>query len=249
MALSFYQDPNQEFEMWNGKMAPPRSSQGQVHAAPGPVQPPKIERKSFELWEEDEMAQGVAAETAKPVKTIKPSTTSSTRVNAPIRQQSPHPDLDSLPLVQPHVSLRVKNERGRKVMTISDSPRDQPTVSVMSEQASVPWPKSPPSPPSPPTPEPTVPSSQISIEGKLIVFSGVLRFMKREKAENLVRENGGIVKKTVSSKIDYVVTGKKLRNGKPITEGAEYKKAKAITSKTIQIVTEGEFYDRVKQYL
>jgi len=250
IALSFYQNPNQEFEMWNGKMAPPKPENG-VRLAPLPVEPPKNERKSFELWDKDEMAQRSPAEQpSKPAKITKPSVNNRVSHNTPKRQQSTHPDLDSLPLVQPHVSLRIKNERGRKIMTISDSPRDQPTVSVMSEQAS-----SVPPPPPPPKPEPTIQSPPIqsppavSIEGKLIVFSGVLRFMNREKAENLVRDNGGIVRKTVSSKIDYVVAGKKLGNGKPITEGAEYKKAKAITTKTIQIISEDEFYDLVKEYL
>ena len=68
--------------------------------------------------------------------------------------------------------------------------------------------------------------------------------MNREKAENLVRDNGGIVRKAVSSKIDYVVIGKKMGNGKPITEGAEYQKATTIP--TIQIITEEEFYNMVE---
>ncbi|CAJ1962314.1 unnamed protein product [Cylindrotheca closterium] len=254
IALSFYQDPNQEFEMWNGKMAPPMSSQDQARTAPAPViQPPQNERKSFELWEDEEMAQLVAGQNPKPAKSSPKPSTSVNRVHAPKeRQQYPHPDLDRLPLVQPHVSLRVKNERGRKIMTISESPRDQATVTVMSEQASVPSsppPSPPPPPPLEPHAEPEEQSSSVSFEGKLVVFSGVLRFMNREKAENLVRENGGIVRKAVSSKIDYMVTGNKLGNGKPITEGADYKKAKAITAKTIQIIAEDDFYDLVKHNL
>lgn len=252
IALSFYQDPTQEFMLWNGKMPPPPRPQSQFRGVPAPTLP--AEPRSFELWQEHEMPQSAPAPA--PKRTAKPSTKPApaiTLANTPTQKKTTvNPDFDTIPYVQPHVSLRIKNERGRKIMTIIDSPKQEPTVSVISEQA---FDRTPPSPvptvPSPSLPPPSQPvpaaaEPELSIEGKLVVFSGVLRFMNREKAESIVRDNGGIVRNAVSSKIDFVVLGKKLGNGKPVTEGAEYTKAKSITTKKIQIITEEEFYNLVK---
>jgi ATP-dependent DNA helicase PIF1 len=71
------------------------------------------------------------------------------------------------------------------------------------------------------------------------VFAGILKLLKRPEAEQIVVDNGGKVRKTVTSATDFLVVGSHLKNGNPITTGSEYKKA--ASSSSIRILTEVEF--------
>lgn len=83
-------------------------------------------------------------------------------------------------------------------------------------------------------------SPQVRIAKRSFVFTGILERITRPKAERIVLENGGIVRKAVTSNTDYLVVGSRMKNGKPVTEGSEYKKARSSSRQTV-IVTENEF--------
>jgi DNA ligase (NAD+) len=72
------------------------------------------------------------------------------------------------------------------------------------------------------------------LEGRTFVFTGSFETMSREKAEELVRDNGGDASSSVSAKTDYVVAG---------TEpGSKYEKAQKLG---VKIITEKEFLELV----
>ncbi len=52
-----------------------------------------------------------------------------------------------------------------------------------------------------------IPSSSASVKGKSFLFSGGMGQVTRTRAEDLVRERGGVVKRTVSRALDYLVMG------------------------------------------
>jgi DNA ligase (NAD+) len=66
------------------------------------------------------------------------------------------------------------------------------------------------------------------LEGKVFVFIGVLDGISNEEAEAAVHRHGGVVRQSVSSKTDFIVLGRFLKNGKPSKSGTQYKKAKEI---------------------
>ena len=68
------------------------------------------------------------------------------------------------------------------------------------------------------------------IKGKFFVFTGTLSSMSREEAKKIVEGMGGIVKNSVSRKVDFVVVGK--------DPGSKYQKAKELQ---IKILNEDEF--------
>ena len=73
-----------------------------------------------------------------------------------------------------------------------------------------------------------LPSSSNRLDGKVFVFIGVLDTISNEDAEASVLRHGGVVRKSVSSKTDFVVLGEFLKNGKPSRSGAQFRKAKEI---------------------
>ena len=81
--------------------------------------------------------------------------------------------------------------------------------------------------------------SSTKFQNRTFVFSGILQHLTRLEAENMVVENGGQVRKTVSGTTDYLVIGHHLKNGKPVTTGQQY--IKADNSARTQIVTEEDF--------
>jgi ATP-dependent DNA helicase PIF1 len=83
--------------------------------------------------------------------------------------------------------------------------------------------------------------------GKVVVFSGVLRSLSRQKAQSIVEESGGVVRASVSGKTNFLVVGTK--NGRAMT--AAHAKAKAIVESgtndsDLQILSEQEFLRLVR---
>jgi DNA ligase (NAD+) len=70
-----------------------------------------------------------------------------------------------------------------------------------------------------------------NLNGKTFLFTGTLPTLKRSAAEEMVRNEGGIVLGGVSAKLDYLVAGEDA--------GSKLEKAKKIN--TIRIITEAEF--------
>ncbi len=74
------------------------------------------------------------------------------------------------------------------------------------------------------------------IAGKSFIFTGGLKDFTRDEAENIVREMGGIIEKTVKKKLDYVVAG-----GEP---GSKYGK---VVKLKLNIINEDEFKELIKK--
>lgn len=70
-----------------------------------------------------------------------------------------------------------------------------------------------------------------NLTGLSFLFTGTLPSLKRSAAEEMVRENGGLVLGGVSAKLNYLVAGEEA--------GSKLEKAKKIN--TIRIITEEEF--------
>jgi ATP-dependent DNA helicase PIF1 len=79
----------------------------------------------------------------------------------------------------------------------------------------------------------------VTIRGRTFVFAGVFETMTTPDSVDLVTQNGGFIRQSVSGKTNYVVLGPKLKNGMPSTLGSIFKKAQSHPS--IQILTEDEF--------
>lgn len=71
------------------------------------------------------------------------------------------------------------------------------------------------------------------------VCSGQFESISREALEEFVRNKGGVITSAVSGKTDYLIVGYKLEDGRDVTQGSKYAKAKA-NGKT-KILTEKEF--------
>ncbi len=74
----------------------------------------------------------------------------------------------------------------------------------------------------------------LKFEGKSFVFTGSLQTLDRDKAQELVRKNGGEVSSSVSKKTSYVVAGDEA--------GSKLDKARALG---VKIISEKEFLDMV----
>ena len=74
------------------------------------------------------------------------------------------------------------------------------------------------------------------IAGKSFIFTGRLKDFTRDEAENIVKEMGGIVEKTVKKKLDYVVAGE--------DPGSKYGKAVKLK---LNIINEDEFKELLKK--
>jgi DNA ligase (NAD+) len=70
-----------------------------------------------------------------------------------------------------------------------------------------------------------------NLTGQTFLFTGTLIQLKRTEAEALVEKNGGKIASSVTSKLNYLVTG--------IEAGSKLEKAKKITS--VKIISEEEF--------
>ena len=74
------------------------------------------------------------------------------------------------------------------------------------------------------------------IAGKSFIFTGGLKDFTRDEAENIVKEMGGIVEKTVKKKLDYAVAGE--------DPGSKYGKAVKLK---LNIINEDEFKELLKK--
>ncbi|MEP7253388.1 MAG: NAD-dependent DNA ligase LigA, partial [Ginsengibacter sp.] len=75
-----------------------------------------------------------------------------------------------------------------------------------------------------------------SLTGKTFLFTGTLPTLKRNEAEKLAEENGGKLLSSVSSNLNYLVTGD--------AAGSKLDKARKI--KTVKIISEQEFLNLVQ---
>ncbi len=73
------------------------------------------------------------------------------------------------------------------------------------------------------------------LKDKTFVFTGTLESLSRERAEELVRENGGDTSSSVSKETSYVVAGAE--------PGSKYEKAKKLG---IAVISEKEFLDLIE---
>lgn len=78
------------------------------------------------------------------------------------------------------------------------------------------------------------------------VFTGVLRNMSREEAQDMVKILGGRVTSTVSKKTNYLVFGDILEDGRPYTEGSKYNRA--VSEGTYLVKGENALFGLIKQY-
>lgn len=82
------------------------------------------------------------------------------------------------------------------------------------------------------------------LEGKTFVISGEFESISRPKLEEMVKEKGGRLTSAVSGKTDYLIVGYKLEDGRDVTQGSKYVKAKSL-GKTI--LGEKEFEDLIQK--
>jgi DNA ligase (NAD+) len=73
------------------------------------------------------------------------------------------------------------------------------------------------------------------LQGKTFLFTGSLQQFSRDRAKQLVEENGGTLLSGVSTKLNYLVVGEDA--------GSKLTKAKAIP--TIEVLTEDEFLNLI----
>ena len=79
-------------------------------------------------------------------------------------------------------------------------------------------------------------SKNNKLEGKTFLFTGSLQQFTRDRAKQLVEENGGKLLSSVSANLNYLVVGEDA--------GSKLAKAKKISS--IVVLTEEEFLKMVK---
>jgi NAD-dependent DNA ligase len=81
------------------------------------------------------------------------------------------------------------------------------------------------------------------LEGLTIVLSGEFELISRPKLEEFIKEHGGRNTSAVSGKTDYLVVGYKLEDGREVTQGSKYSKAKQLGT---GILTEKEFEELIR---
>ena len=91
-----------------------------------------------------------------------------------------------------------------------------------------------------PSPEPPAKSAEKKevkrqvLSGLTFVVSGVFNEISREKLEALISEYGGRVTGSVSGKTDYLVVGYQIEDGRDVSQGGKYKKAKSLGKKILE---------------
>jgi len=81
------------------------------------------------------------------------------------------------------------------------------------------------------------------LDGLTIVVSGVFIGITRDEIENLVTKFGGRKTGSISGKTDYLIIGHKLEDGREVTQGGKYRKAK---EKGVPVLTEDEFEQYIR---
>lgn len=88
-----------------------------------------------------------------------------------------------------------------------------------------------------------------SLESLKVVITGQTDFLTRDDLKSRLEALGASVTSAVSGVTDILITGAKLEDGRPYTDGNKYKKARELlttgkTKKNLQILTEAEFYTK-----
>ena len=82
------------------------------------------------------------------------------------------------------------------------------------------------------------------LEGLQFVVSGVFNNITRDSLEKFILDHGGRRTGSVSGKVDYLVVGHKLEDGRDVSEGGKYLAAK---KKSVAIIDETSFEQLVQQ--
>ena len=82
------------------------------------------------------------------------------------------------------------------------------------------------------------------LKDKTFVITGVLNYIEREEAEDLIKEYGGKVTSAVSGKTNYLLAGYILEDSRPVEDGGKYKKAK---EKNVKIIDDDFLYDLINK--
>jgi len=149
--------------------------------------------------------------------------------------------------------VKVENEEEEKVA--KKTPPRKKTSAKSPKRATSAKKKSVKKEPKGPPPKPTesvdsYPSDNVTPEllaGYTFVFTGVLANLHRDEAIDYVKILGGRVTSNVSGKSNYLVCGDVLEDGRDVTEGSKYRKAKELgPEKVVLLHGEGDFYGLVK---
>lgn len=94
-----------------------------------------------------------------------------------------------------------------------------------------------------------VPENKSKLKDQIFVFTGDLKQLPREQAQKIVEGEGGIIKKSVVLKTDYVVVG--IENPAVVVDGKSTKQRRAeelnaTKGKNIQIITEEQFMNMIQ---
>lgn len=81
------------------------------------------------------------------------------------------------------------------------------------------------------------------LDGLTFVLSGEFQLISRTRFESLLTEKGGRLTSAVSGKTDYLIVGYKLEDGRDVTQGSKYAKAKALGK---PILTESEAEELIR---
>ena len=76
------------------------------------------------------------------------------------------------------------------------------------------------------------------LEGLQFVVSGVFNNVSRDTLEKFILDHGGRKTGSVSGKVDYLVVGHKLEDGREVSLGSKYRDAK---KKSVAIIDEVGF--------
>ena len=84
------------------------------------------------------------------------------------------------------------------------------------------------------------------LEANTFVLTGIFENISRDRLEAFIIELGGRVTSAVSGKTTYLITGHKLEDGREVTTGSKYRKAK---DKGTTILDEGQLEEHLKKVL
>eukprot|EP00588_Corethron_pennatum_P011036 CAMPEP_0194273696 /NCGR_PEP_ID=MMETSP0169-20130528/6984_1 /TAXON_ID=218684 /ORGANISM="Corethron pennatum, Strain L29A3" /LENGTH=717 /DNA_ID=CAMNT_0039016725 /DNA_START=36 /DNA_END=2189 /DNA_ORIENTATION=- len=89
------------------------------------------------------------------------------------------------------------------------------------------------------------------LRGLLFVCTGEPVHISREGIESLVKACDGVVRNAVSGKTNYLIIGKTIEDGRDVTAGNKYKKAREIIAKgsqsNLKILNEIKFFDLIRR--
>ena len=78
------------------------------------------------------------------------------------------------------------------------------------------------------------------------MLTGIFENIARDRLEKFIHDLGGRTTSAVSGKTNYLITGHKLEDGRDVTTGGKYRKAK---EKGTTIFNEDEFEQHLKRVL